>query len=155
MHGIIRIDRDASRKHLWQVSIQRRNRIYTKNFPDQRYGGKQQALAAAQVYRDALLVQHAPLTRQVHCAILKKNNRSGVAGVTRIVSIDRRWRNVARAAYWVARWPGEGGTVKQRRFAVTKYGERGAFLKAVEARRHGLACLDDSPPSISPSKIEA
>lgn len=152
MHGIHRIDRDASRRHLWQVTIQRRNRIYTRNFPDLRHGGRDQALAAAQSYRDALLAQHPPLTRRAHCAILKKNNQSGVAGVTRIVSIDRRWKNVARAAYWVARWPGEGGTVKQRRFSVMKHGERGAFLKAVEARRHGLACLDDTPSSNQPTQ---
>ena len=144
MNGIIRIDRDAAWKHLWQVTIQRRNRLYTRNFPDLRHGGRDEALVAAQAYRDALLAEHPPLTRRARCAILKKNNRSGVAGVTRIVSIDRRWKHVARAAYWVARWPGEGGTVKQRRFAVTKYGERGAFLKAVQARKHGLACLEDS-----------
>ena len=111
--------------------------MYTRNFPDLRHGGRDEALVAAQAYRDALLAEHPPLGRRARCAILKKNNRSGVAGVTRIVSIDRRWKQVARAAYWVARWPGEGGTVKQRRFAVTKYGERGAFLKAVQARKHG------------------
>jgi hypothetical protein len=98
MQGIIRIDRDASRKHLWQVSVQRQNRIYTRNFSDLRHGGRDQALAAAQAKRDALLAQHPPLPRRAHCAILKKNNQSGVVGVTRIVSIDRRWKHVARAA---------------------------------------------------------
>ena len=145
MLNIHRIDHEASCTPGWHVTIQRRNRVYSWMFSDLRYGGRAQALAAARVYRAALLSRHPPLTRQAQCAILKKNNRSGVSGVTRIVSIDRRWKTVARAAYWVARWPGPEGTVTQRRFAVTKHGERGAFLKAVEARRHGLACLDDEP----------
>ena len=62
--------------------------------------------------------------------------------MTRIVSIDRLWKNMARAAYWVARWPGPEGTVTQRRFALTKHGERGAYWKAVQARSQALADFD-------------
>jgi hypothetical protein len=52
---------------------------------------------------------------------------------------------VASTVYWVARWPGENGRATQRRFSVKRFGEWGAFLKAVEVRQHGLACLEDAP----------
>lgn len=109
MHGIIRIDRDAPRTHTWQVTIQRRNCMYTRNFTDRRYGGKEKALAAAEAYRDALVAQHAPMTRRERCAIRKKNNRSGVSGVTRIGITDRRCKNPVRAEYWLAKWTVHGG----------------------------------------------
>lgn len=141
MYGIIRIDRDASRTHTWQVTIQRRTRIYTRNFTDQRHGGEGKALEAAQAYRDALLATHAPMTRRERCAIRKKNNRSGVSGVTRIGITDRRCQNPVRAEYWLAKWPVEGGTAKQRKFSIQKYGERGAYLLAVRARKEALRHL--------------
>jgi len=145
MHHICRIDRDRTHQHAWQVTVRRSNQVYTRNFPDRRHGGRDQALAAAQAYRDALLDEHAPMTRRARCAVLRKSNQSGVSGVTRSVIVDRRSKTPSPAACWIARWPGEGGTVTQRRFSVTRFGEWGAFLKAVEARRHGLACLDDAP----------
>jgi len=145
MFNIGRIDRASTRRHYWQVTIQRWNRVYIRNFPDRRHGGRDQALAAAQAYRDNLLAQHEPMTRQARCAVLKKNNQSGVSGVTRSVVMDRRLKAVGPTAYWVARWPGQNGIPTERRFSVKRFGEWGAFLRAVEARRHGLFCLDETP----------
>ncbi|MGC3975900.1 MAG: AP2/ERF family transcription factor [Nitrospira sp.] len=94
------------------------------------------------------------MTRRAQCSILKKNNRSGVSGVTRSV-VKHRWlKAVGPTVYWVARWPGPNGIPTQRRFSVKRFGEWGAFLKAVEARRHGLACLDELPPTIRCLKID-
>lgn len=145
MHHITRVDRDSLHKHFWQVTIRRWNQVYTRNFPDRRHGGREHALAAAQGYRDSVLAQQAQMPRHTRCAVLKKNNQSGVSGVTRILLNDRRAQQAPRSACWVARWPGEGKTVKQRSFSVSKHGEWGAFLKAVEARQHGLATMDDEP----------
>ncbi len=145
MFNIGRIDRASTRRHYWQVTIQRWNRVYIRNFPDRRHGGRDQALAAAQAYRDNLLAQHAPMTRQARCAVLKKHNQSGMSGVTRIVPIDRRCTQAIRPACWVARWPGKGRTIVHRSFSVAKYGEWGAYLNAVQARQHGLAIMDDVP----------
>jgi len=144
MHHITRVDR-TGRKHLWQVTIQRWNRIYARSFSDRRYGGREQALAVAQGYRDSILAQQTPMPRRTRCAVLKRNNQSGVSGVTRILLSDRRNKQAAQSACWVARWPGEGKSIRQRRFSVSKHGEWGAFLKAVEARQHGLATMDDEP----------
>ncbi|MBS0173420.1 MAG: hypothetical protein JSR64_05245 [Nitrospira sp.] len=153
--GICRIDHDDARSHSWRVTLQRQNRIYTRNFPDRRHGGTAQALEAAQTYRDGLLAQHPGMSRRAQCAILKKNNRSGVSGVTRSAVVDRRSKTPSPAACWIARWPGEGGTVTQRQFAVKQFGEWGAFLKAVEARQHGLACLEDDPDAVDQATVEA
>lgn len=143
MRGICRIRQHGPQG--WRVTLQRQNQVYTRKFSDDRYGGTAQALAAAQTFRDSLLVQHPGMSRRAQCAILKKNNTSGVSGVTRSVVMNRCSKTLAPTVYWVARWPGENGIPTQRRFAVTKYGEWGAFLKAVEARRHGLACLEECP----------
>jgi hypothetical protein len=145
MTGIYRLTRRS--RAGWQVTLQRQHRTYTRKFSDHRYGGTAQALDAAQAYRDGLLVQHPGMSRRAQCAILKKNNRSGVSGVTRSIVIDRRLKTVGPTVYWVARWPGENGTATQRRFSVKRFGEWGAFLRAVEARRHGLACLEEGTPT--------
>lgn len=145
MTGIYRIDHHGPRG--WRVSLQRHLRIHTRKFSDQSYGGTAQALDAAQTYRDGLLAVHPRMTRRAQCAIIKRNNRTGVSGVTRSVVVDRRLKVVAPTVYWVARWPGEHGTATQRRFSVKRFGEWGAFLRAVEARQHGLACLEEGIPT--------
>jgi len=144
MHHITRVDR-TRHKHLWQVTVRRWNRVYTRSFSDRRYGGQEQALAVAQGYRDSILAQQAPMPRRTRCAVLKRHNQSGVSGVTRILLSDPRDKQAARSACWVARWPGEGKTIRQRSFSISKHGEWGAFLKAVAARQHGLATMDDEP----------
>lgn len=60
MHHICRIDRERPPRHSWQVTVQRSNQIYIRNFPDRCHGGRDQGLAAARAYRDALLEDHAP-----------------------------------------------------------------------------------------------
>lgn len=153
MTGIYRFDQCG--RHRWQVALQRQNRMYRQEFSDHRYGGTAQALEAAQAYRDDVLAQHPGMSRRAQCAILKKNNRTGVSGVTRSVVVDRRLKTVGPTAYWVARWPTERGKATQRRFSVNRFGEWGAFLKAVEARQHGLACLDELAPTHHPTTIDA
>lgn len=143
MH-IYRIDHDKSRTHSWVVTIQRRGRVYHRHFTDAVYGGKRNALAAAKLYRDSLLACLRPLTRQERCRIRKKNNRSGVSGVTRIdVSEKSRGRRY-RKCYWLAQWPIGGGKARMKKFSIKRYGERGAFQRALQARRQALKSLQDA-----------
>jgi hypothetical protein len=95
MTGIYRIDHHGPRG--WRVSLQRQNRIHTRKFSDQRYGGTAQALGAAQTYRDGLLAAYLRMTRRAQCAILKSNNRSGV---TRSVLDCRLHRVLGCAVAW-------------------------------------------------------
>jgi len=84
MLNIHRIDHEASHTHCWRVTVQRRTRVYVRSFSDGRYCGAQQALLAAQAYRDELITSHPPLSKPVYCAILKKTNRSGISGLSRV-----------------------------------------------------------------------
>jgi len=88
MIGIYRIERGGLVGCL--VSLQRQNRVYARKFSDRRYGGTNQAVEAAQAYRDGLLAQNPRMTRRAQCAILKKNNQRGLSGVTRSVVVDHR-----------------------------------------------------------------
>lgn len=140
MH-IYRIDHDASRTHSWLVTVQRRGRVHSRHFTDAIYGSKRKALEAATQYRDVLLTSLRPLTRPEICRIRKRNNRSGISGVTRIDTWENsRGRRVHRR-YWLAQWPTEKYKAKMKKFSIKLYGERGARQRALQARRQALRAL--------------
>jgi hypothetical protein len=140
-YAIYRIDRDASRTHSWLVTIQRRGRIYNRHFSDRIYGGKRNALDGAKAYRDRLASRLPPLTRQEVCAIRKKNNRSGVSGVMRVDVEEKSRCRLYRRIYWDVQWPIGNGKARHKKFSVKKYGERGAFFRAVRVRKQALEAL--------------
>ncbi|MDI3467923.1 MAG: hypothetical protein OJF50_006744 [Nitrospira sp.] len=140
MNGIYRVDHEPSRTHSWFVTVQRRNRIYHRHFSDGLHSSKRKALQAAKAYRDSLIKQYQPLTRKEFCVIRKKNNRSGVSGVTRHEAPGRTPTS-PRQIFWLAQWPIGGGRAKKRKFSISKYGERGAYLRALRARRNALKAL--------------
>lgn len=139
---IYRIDHDISHTHSWYVTIQRRGRICHRHFTDSVYGGKRKALDAAKAYRDSLIAKLQPLTRQEVCRIKKKNNHSGVSGVTRIDTLENTGRRRLRRRYWLAQWPIENGKAQMRKFSIKLYGERGARQRAILARQAALKHLD-------------
>ncbi len=140
MHGITRVDHEASRTHSWLVRIQRRHRVHCRHFSDVVCGGRHQALQAAKAYRDSIMQKHAPLSRQEFCTIRKKTNRSGVSGVTRH-DTPGKTPTSPRCLFWLAQWPIGGGKAKKRKFSIKRYGERGAYLRALRARRAALIGL--------------
>lgn len=80
MLNIHRVDHPQSGTHGWFVTVRPQSRIHRRRFSDGRYGGREEALLAAQVYRDQLIQVYPPFAMPVYCAILKKNNRSRVSG---------------------------------------------------------------------------
>jgi hypothetical protein len=122
----------------WLVTIQRRGRVYHRHFSDRVHGGKRKALEAAKAYRHRLASKLPPLSRQEVCAIKKKNNRSGISGVMRVDVLEKKRDKLYRRVYWDAQWPIGNGKARHKKFSVNKYGERGAFLLAVKARRQAL-----------------
>lgn len=140
MH-IYRIDHDKSHTHSWYVTIQRRGRVYHRHFTDSIYGGKSKALNAAKGYRDSLINCLRPLTRPEYCRIRKKNNRSGVSGVTRIDAGENSRGRRYHRRYWLAQWPIGNGKARKKKFSIQRYGERGAFQRALRARREALKRL--------------
>lgn len=145
MLNIRRVDHDASHTHCWRVRVQRRTRVYVRNFSDNRHGGSEQARQVAQLYRDALILAHPPLSKPAYCAIRKKNNRSGISGLTRVDRWDLVNGRRIRKLLWEAQWPIGNGKSQHKKFSITKYGERGAYLRALKARRQALNALAQEP----------
>lgn len=143
MRHIYRVDHDRSHTHSWLVTVQRRGRIYNRHFTDSLYGGKRKALEAAKEYRDNLLTSIRPLTRLERCRIKKKNNRSGISGVTRIDIKENSRGKLYRRRYWVAQWPIGENKASMKKFSIKVHGERGAFRRAVRVREEALMALEE------------
>lgn len=124
------------------MTVQRQAHIYREEFSDGKYGSCQQALAAAEAYRDALLRAHPPFSKPDYCAILKKNNRSGVSGLTRVDRWELNRGRRVRRLYWEVQWPIENGRSRHRKFSILKYGEEEAFQLALAARETALEALE-------------
>ena len=141
MLNIRRVDHDASSTHCWRVTVQRRKRIFVRDFSDGRHGGPQPALQAAQLYRNKLVKVHPPLSKAAYCAIRKKNNRSGISGLMRVDKWQVHNGRRARRLYWDAQWPIGHGKAQHKKFSITKYGEEEAYLRAFTARATALKAL--------------
>ncbi len=141
MLNIRRVDHEASSTHCWRVTVQRRARVFVRDYSDGRHGGSQRAFEAAQLYRDTLIKAHPPLSMPDYCAILKKNNRSGVSGLTRADRVEVVRGRRQRKLFWEAQWPIGNGRSKHKKFSIAKYGEEGAYEKALAARDAALQAL--------------
>lgn len=139
-YGLCRIE--DHRRALWRVSISRRGKVLGAEFPDHAHGGKQGAYKAALRHRDELLTQAAPITMREWAAKLRTNNTSGVCRV----QLHRKLRDgsVSELNYWLATFNGvHSGRKGSRTFSVAKYGEQGAYERAVRARAELLDQLVD------------
>jgi hypothetical protein len=140
--NISRIDQPSHRTHGFFLRASRQGKIFSGFFSDKTYGGRAQALAAAQEHRVKLLkIVGLPLqkSRRLNAQIVRRRGRSGIHGVQRL--IDRKvrpWRK-----YWVASWSPEPGVVRKRQFSIRKFGEVRAKQLAIRARREGLRSMAD------------
>lgn len=117
----------------WKVSIRRRGAVFNRQFAASAWGGLDEAFRAAIALRDEINRAHPFLTRRERCATLSSKNRSGVPGVSRVLC--------GTGEYWKATVCIDGHT-KARWFSVRKYGDDGAFERAVEARRRLLSQVE-------------
>jgi hypothetical protein len=141
MLNIRRVDHDASSTHCWRVTVQRRKRIFARDFSDGRHASQQHALQAAQMYRDKLVKAYPPLSKATYCAIRKKNNRSGISGLTRVDTWQMYKGRRFRRLYWDVQWPIGHGKAQHKKFSITKYGAQGAYRRAFTARKTALKAL--------------
>jgi hypothetical protein len=153
MYGITRVDHERSRTHAWRVTIQRQGKIHVGHFSDGVFGGRQKALAAAKKYRDSLLAKYPPLTRKAYCSILRRNNRSGLAGVSFHSEVIETERGPVERRFWIARLPLQPWRTKLVKFSVAKYGAEEAFRRAVKARMDALSGLSGTFNPGAPPKI--
>ena len=115
--------------------VTRKGHAYPGDFADAVWGGREQALVAAQRFRDELLLRIGPDTR-VRRRIPKGTRRgTGVVGVTLEPHV------VAGRVYerYVARWQDPESGSQRRRFLVEHYGKEQAFALAKKARIAGVA----------------
>lgn len=141
MLNIRRVDHAASHTHCWRVTVQRRKRIFVRDFSDGCHASQQHALQAAQMYRDKLVKTYPALSKVAYCAIRKKNNRSGISGLTRVDTWQMYKGRRFRRLYWDAQWPIGHRQAQHRKFSITKYGEHGAYRRAFTARNTALKAL--------------
>jgi hypothetical protein len=141
MLNIRRVDHAASRTHCWRVTVQRRKRVFVRDFSDGRHASQQQALLAARLYRDKLIKTYPPLSKSAYCAIRKKNNRSGISGLTRVDRWEMYKGRRFRRLYWEAQWPIGHGKAQHKKFSITKFGEDEAYRRDRTTRTTALKAL--------------
>lgn len=118
----------------WSVMLVRQGRRFQGEFAVADHGGVEDAKAAALAYRDELLRTIRPLSRREFSAIVRKNNTSGVPGVSRSVE--------PAGGRWSATVYLSNGKSQRRSFAVKKFGEERAKELAIEARHQMLQTVD-------------
>ena len=141
-------------ENAWQFRVGERTQDYhTKSFPD---AGRHSdiSLDEARAYRDEYFIAHPHLRafKPLLRLRLQRNNRSGIIGVnyteTKLPS-----GNIAQDWQMTCPRPG-GGPPKTAGFSIKKYGETGALMMAVQARREAtveflrIADSEDSRASI-------
>lgn len=127
--------------HGWWVRFCIEHKRLTQLFSDNKFGGKEKALEAAKIYRDAIERDVRPKQTDHLPNIKTKRNRSGIVGVNR--SKGTTHKNGKRYIYyvWQAHWPKLDGKVVSRKFSINKYGEEEALRLAIKARFEALAQL--------------
>ncbi len=141
-YGICRLDLEASGTHGWQVRLQRNGVKFTRFFADVSWGGRRPALVRARQFRDRLLarLERRDDGRVRRHAVPAGRNRSGVVGVTRVVSVGA---NGDRYAFWQASWSPQPGVRRRIRFSILRHGDEEAFRLACDARARGLVGGDE------------
>jgi hypothetical protein len=137
---IIRQEMTEKTTACWKVNIKRRSRYMHKYFPDAKYGSKENALAAAQVYLDSLM----SATSNPDYMLWRRNkkpetNTSGIVGVGRYAVKYRKRRRLL----WQAMWKDADNKQHCKRFFVSTHGERQAKALAVAARRDAMLELHE------------
>jgi hypothetical protein len=119
----------------WSVRVRRQGHVLSDYFGNAVYGGRAQALLAAQHFRDRLLLQIEPDTRSRRRIPRGCRSKTGVVGV----SLERHKVEGRVYRRYIAQWEDAETGSQRRRFLVEHYGEERALALAVEAREAGVA----------------
>jgi hypothetical protein len=135
---IIRKEKTEKTAACWKVNLKRRSKYMHKYFPDAKYGGKENALEAAQAYHDSLMSAVSNPDYMLWRRNKKpRTNTSGVVGVGRYAVKYRRRKKLL----WQAMWQDADGKQHCKRFFVETHGERQAKAFACAARDEAMAEL--------------
>jgi AP2 domain len=151
--GISRIDHAEKHTHGWYVRVCFDRKMHSKFFSDASNGGKEKALKKAVKYRNDLEKQLGkPRTDRI-VVVSNSRNTTGVIGVQRTVKMAKLkdGADLTGAVYEVT-WSPEPNVLRKTSFSIEKYGEEGAFRKAVELRQqmekkvYGRIIQNNIPP---------
>ena len=134
----------------WAVQVRFQGKIYSKSFSDKKHGGKDDALRAAIVHRDALMDKFGITSRL-------QTPESEHPGVSRTKSERISNGKLRFDAHWQAYWTNAAGKEETKRFSVKKLGEEGAKQAALEARSRAIQAisLGEDPFFESPRNVNA
>lgn len=122
---------DSGDAHGWLVRIKRGDVTRSRFISDSTNGGKNKSKSVAQkVYQDWVAELPEPETAEDK---LGKRNNSGVVGVHYSHDVDSRYPGCSYE-YYIASWKTEDGKRRNVRFAISRWGKKGAFELACVAR---------------------
>lgn len=138
MRGISRIDQPEKHNHGWFIRLTCKGKRYSAFCADKQHGGKAKGLAKARLIYAKLAKEHPKMTRKEFAQVVRRPNKTGIPGVTRLTKLVQG----RKYDFWQATWSPEPGVVAKKAFSVDKYGVAKAKALAVRARKAGLAKMD-------------
>ena len=115
----------------WNVRYQHGREVVSRYFADATHGGRAKARAAALRFASEREQDGGELLALLRRLSPRKNTRSGMPGVARLVR-----HPPDRGACWLAYWDDARGHKVQKKFSVAVHGEDMARELAIEARRN-------------------
>ncbi|MCR6477810.1 hypothetical protein NU688_16735 [Variovorax sp. ZS18.2.2] len=113
----------------WSVDIRRDKVRMVKAFYFNTNGGRRAALKKAQVYRDQLVREHLPVLKREIAQRVRRDNKSGVAGVY------FREEPGGKNQMWIAATRVEPGKSISKAFSVGRYGRAARELAIAERQK--------------------
>jgi len=129
----------------WEVRLLRSGTTYLKQFYFRAFGGRQEAFAHAQAWRDEIVRSHPPVARRERASRVRSNNTSGIPGVS--LQCDR----FGRPMLWLASTYLGPGNVLRKAFSLGRWGDEARNLAIAErqsqlAQMSGLAHVHPAEP---------
>jgi len=123
----------------WWVNLRLRHVRVVRLFKDSIYGSSEESFDQAKAYRDAVISVLPPATNHEQAVLLRKNNKSGISGVSHIeLADDETWE-----ANLLTRTDN-----KREKFSVRKYGAEQANAMALRSAGSGWRnCLSNTSPT--------
>lgn len=125
--GISRIDREGKRTHGWYVRVCFKGKTHSKFFNDEKCNGSEKAFAKALDYRNSLEKTFGKPRTERKVVTQSSKNKTGTLGVRRVFKEGQD--------YYEVLWNPTPTVIKRSYFSIKRYGEEGAFKKAVRLRK--------------------
>jgi hypothetical protein len=135
--SISRIDVNHKKMHGWYVRVYYKGVMHAKFFSDSRYDSREEGLAEAVLYRNALEEKLGKPRTERTVVSLSPRNTSGMMGIRRRRKKSRRGRSDGYDVFEVT-WCPEPGKMKRTSVSIDKYGEETAYQMASEIREQKI-----------------